>query len=132
MDSGLNRKNQVPLKVAFPRSPIRRLVAEGQLSWQFPAGKVEPGETTEDAAVRETFEEVGLTIAVVDDLGGRTHPLTGRSVRYFGCEVLAGAAYPAAVGEVAEVEWCDGAALLSRVPYPLYGPVKNYLDARLT
>jgi hypothetical protein len=28
MDSGLNRKNPVPLKVVLPRSPIRRLVAK--------------------------------------------------------------------------------------------------------
>lgn len=39
---------------------VRRRVSEGQLSWQFPAGEVEPGEAREDAAVRETQEETGL------------------------------------------------------------------------
>ena len=33
---------------------VRRRVKEGELSWQFPAGQVEPGETGEQAAVRET------------------------------------------------------------------------------
>jgi 8-oxo-dGTP diphosphatase len=44
---------------------IRRRVAEGELSWQFPAGGIEPGESPEDAAVRETAEETGLTVAAV-------------------------------------------------------------------
>ncbi|MGW5234000.1 NUDIX hydrolase [Streptomyces nodosus] len=44
---------------------VRRRVSEGQLSWQFPAGEVEPGEAREDAAVRETQEETGLTVAAV-------------------------------------------------------------------
>ena len=38
---------------------VRRRVAEGELSWQFPAGEVEPGETGEQAAVREAAEESG-------------------------------------------------------------------------
>ena len=32
--------------------------------WCFPAGKIEPGETPEEAAKRETAEETGLTIEV--------------------------------------------------------------------
>jgi 8-oxo-dGTP diphosphatase len=36
---------------------IRRAVPEGTLSWQFPAGKIEPGESTEDAAVRVSWAE---------------------------------------------------------------------------
>jgi 8-oxo-dGTP diphosphatase len=32
---------------------VRRRVAESTLSWQLPAGKVEPGEAAQEAAVRE-------------------------------------------------------------------------------
>jgi len=61
---------------------VRRRVKEGQLSWQFPAGAVEPGESDEDAAVRETLEEVGLVVSAEKHLGGRIHPATNRTMAY--------------------------------------------------
>lgn len=48
---------------------IRRRVAEDALSWQFPAGKIEPEETSEEAEVRETEEETGLLVAPQSMLG---------------------------------------------------------------
>jgi 8-oxo-dGTP pyrophosphatase MutT (NUDIX family) len=41
---------------------IRRAVTEGALSWQFPAGKVLPGEGVEEAAMREAAEETGVEV----------------------------------------------------------------------
>ena len=38
--------------------------------WEFPGGKVEPGETELDALVRECAEELSVVIAVGDRLGG--------------------------------------------------------------
>ena len=47
---------------------IRRRTAEGQLSWQFPAGMVEPGETPADAAVREAHVAGSARAADVADV----------------------------------------------------------------
>ena len=110
---------------------VRRKEREGQLSWQFPAGEVEPGETGEEAAVRETHEEVGLKVSAVELLGERIHPATGRRMVYVACNVLDGTPYVADEEELAEVEWCDRAKLSSYVPYPFFGPVQDYFNTRL-
>jgi 8-oxo-dGTP diphosphatase len=39
--------------------------------WEFPGGKVEPGERVEDAAVREVREELGCEVRVTGRLSGR-------------------------------------------------------------
>jgi 8-oxo-dGTP diphosphatase len=44
--------------------------------WEFPGGKVEPGESEVDALVRECFEELELVVSVGERLGGDVH-LTG-------------------------------------------------------
>jgi 8-oxo-dGTP diphosphatase len=110
---------------------VRRREREGQLSWQFPAGEVEPGETDEDAAVRETQEEVGITVSAARRLGERIHPATGRKMVYVACKMIEGVAHVADEDELAEVEWCDRATLTTHVPYAFFGPVQEYFDARL-
>lgn len=110
---------------------VRRRVPEGALVWQFPAGKVEPGETPEQAAVRETLEEVGLDVTAVKSLGERIHPANRRRIVYMVCDVVAGTAHAADVDEIAEVEWCGRARVAELVPFPFYGPVQDYLDDAL-
>jgi 8-oxo-dGTP diphosphatase len=91
---------------------VRRRVAEGSLSWQFPAGAIEPDESAEDAAVRETFEETGLVVAARRVLGDRIHPATGRQMFY--------------------VAWVKLSEISEYVPYPFYGPVQEHLNTLLT
>ena len=41
--------------------------------WEFPGGKVEPGETVGEAAVRECLEETDLAIEVIGEHSTVTH-----------------------------------------------------------
>ena len=38
--------------------------------WEFPGGKVDPGESDRDALIRECHEELGVKIALGDRIGG--------------------------------------------------------------
>ncbi|SEF29254.1 8-oxo-dGTP diphosphatase [Amycolatopsis pretoriensis] len=111
---------------------VKRRVKEGSLSWQFPAGEVEPGETGSQAAVRETQEETGLTVTEVKVLGERVHPNTGRTMIYVACDVVEGAASVVDDDELVEVAWSGRENLTEYVPYPFYVPVQAYLDAALS
>ncbi|MFE2725430.1 NUDIX hydrolase [Kitasatospora sp. NPDC059327] len=110
---------------------VRRRVSEGQLSWQFPAGKIEPGESPDEAAVRETAEETGLNVAAVKVLGERVHPETGRWMSYTACEIVTGTA---AVGDPRELDalaWVALAEIPEYAPYGVFEPVQAYLDTAL-
>ena len=110
---------------------IRRRVREGELSWQFPAGAIEPGETAEEAAVRETLEETGLTVEATKLLGERVHPKTGRAMSYTACRVLDGEAVVGDEEEIAEIAWVSHAEIPEYVPYGLFQPVQDWLDEEL-
>ena len=110
---------------------VRRRIAEGELMWQFPAGGIEAGEGAAEAAVRETFEETGLTVKAVRLLGERTHPHTGLPLSYTACEVINGEARVADDDELDAIEWVAHGELAEYVPSGLFGPVREYLDEAL-
>ena len=49
--------------------------------WVLPKGHIEPGETPEEAAVREVQEEAGVRAAVVARAGESEYALDGQPVR---------------------------------------------------
>lgn len=61
---------------------------EGQ--WSVPWGFVDPGETPEQAAVRETGEESGITVKVEGLLGFQNLPQTGWIGLVFLCRYVSG------------------------------------------
>ena len=74
--------------------------------WTFPKGKLEPGETYEQAALREVEEETGFRCDLGRELPSTSYQdAKGRpkSVRYWAMRPLAGAFRPHR--EVDEVRW---------------------------
>lgn len=107
---------------------VRRRVKEGELSWQFPAGAIEAGESPEEAAVRETLEETGLKVEATGLIGQRVHPKTQREMSYTACSVVGGEAHVADADELDAVAWVTLDEIPDYVPYPLYDRVQEYLN----
>ncbi|WP_181399857.1 NUDIX hydrolase [Actinokineospora spheciospongiae] len=111
---------------------VRRRVKEGSLSWQFPAGEVESGESASEAASREAREETGLNVSADKVLGERVHPNTGRTMIYVACAVESGSASVVDDEELDAIAWVSLAEIPEYVPYGLFGPVQEHLDSTLS
>jgi len=83
--------------------------------WELPGGKVEAGETPEDAVVREVAEELGCAIEVVGWLTGRSPIDANLELRIARARLVAGRPEPdehdevrwLAAGELDNVDWLD-------------------------
>lgn len=111
---------------------VQRRVKEGSLSWQFPAGEVEAGESAGQAAVREAREETGLTVAETKLLGERVHPATGRTMIYVACDVVEGEARVVDDDELVAFAWSTRGQLAEYVPYGFFPAVQDYLNSVLS
>lgn len=84
--------------------------------WEFPGGKIEPGETAAECVVREVKEEIGIDIEVVTELATIEHAYTHFTITLiaFICRYLGGEAQAL---QCTEVRWVSPAAL-SEFPFP--------------
>ena len=93
----------------------RTFPAEAAGRWEFPGGKVEPGETPEDALVREVAEELGCTIAVTGWLPGEVAIGERYVLTVATAALVAGEPHPhehdevrwLAAEEVGDVDWLE-------------------------
>ncbi|MFI0900523.1 NUDIX hydrolase [Streptomyces sp. NPDC020983] len=103
---------------------------EDSLRWQFPAGVVKPGASSEAVAVSETLGETGVHAAVLRQLGSRLHPTTGVMADYYLCDYLAGDATNRDAVENLDVAWVPLAALSRFIPTDtIYPPILTALEA---
>lgn len=92
--------------------------------WSFPKGKLDAGETVEQAAVREVQEETGLTCCIMREVAilryaYRTRnkgPLRPKKVHYFLMERVSGDIHVPGE-EVDKAEWFDIAKAVRRLSY---------------
>jgi A/G-specific adenine glycosylase len=131
----LNMQNELPLSERRPLVPhkkigvaviwndqqqilIDRRRQEGLLGglWEFPGGKIEPGETVEECIRREIQEELGIEIAVGDRLITVDHAYTHFRVtlNVHHCRHLSGEPQPLECDEVRWVTLND----LDQYPFP--------------
>lgn len=101
---------------------IGRFDRAGRMRWSMPKGHVEPGETTEQAAVREVAEETGISGRITARLGSLAYSFTAdgrrihKRVHHFLMVAEHGELSDADI-EVAAVAWVPVEQLPGRLAY---------------
>jgi 8-oxo-dGTP diphosphatase len=90
--------------------------------WEFPGGKVEPGEDEVTALVRECEEELGITVRVCERVGDDVVLGHGRAVLRVYAAQLADDAQPRLI-EHAELRWLAADELDSVAWLPADAPI---------
>jgi 8-oxo-dGTP diphosphatase len=90
--------------------------------WEFPGGKVEPGEAEVDALIRECEEELGVLVQVGDRVGGDVRLAHGRAILKVYAARLAGPEEPQPL-EHSELRWLGADELDTVVWLPADAPI---------
>jgi 8-oxo-dGTP pyrophosphatase MutT (NUDIX family) len=106
-------------------TPLLLLIYDKYGRWTLPKGHLEPGETNQDAAVREVFEETGLTGELgplIATVGYTVLSKRGRwrqkQVAFFLMRAHGFEARPQEAEGIGAAEWFAAAAALAQIGYP--------------
>jgi 8-oxo-dGTP diphosphatase len=76
------------------------------LTYAFPGGNIDSGETPEESVAREVRNETGLKVRVLRMISERIHPQFAASIKYYECEMDPSKTRPIFdVHEVESVKW---------------------------
>jgi 8-oxo-dGTP diphosphatase len=96
--------------------------------WELPGGKVDPGETDEQALVRECKEELAVTVELVDRVGDDLPIGANGILRIWSARVVAG---ELTAVEHAELRWVGDGEIDSLHWLPADRPLLPHLHALL-
>ncbi|MCK8120174.1 NUDIX hydrolase [Pseudoalteromonas sp. 2CM32C] len=104
-----------------------RIGAHGANTWATPGGHLEFGESVEQCAIREVFEETGLNVSQITKLDFTNDIFSAENKHYITLYVKAdydgGEPVLNEPNKCIQWRWCD----INNLPSPLFTSLKNYL-----
>jgi len=95
--------------------------------WEFPGGKVDPGETEIEALHREIQEELGVRIELIERVGGDWPLAPGLVLRLWTARIIAGEPFP--LEDHDELRWLEPGGWLGVDWLPADLPIVEALAA---
>jgi 8-oxo-dGTP pyrophosphatase MutT (NUDIX family) len=127
----MSDKNVSTVVLGEDHTRVLLLLREDFRRWTLPGGRLESGETLEQAAIRETFEETGYHIAIDSLVGAYARPTmpSGGDTKYVFLGHVVGGAPIASGPETLRVNWFP----LDALPTPLVFPrfTREYIQDAL-
>ena len=107
---------------------VQRRTRYRDLSWQFPAGVLKPGEDIQDRVQSAVVDETGVRCRIVRYLGARVHDDTKVLCHYFHCTYLDGDAVNRDEKENSQVAWVKAHDVTTYVTSSLYHEIVALLE----
>ncbi len=128
MDAARDRKRKLVVAALIARASGEVLITQRRedqalpLFWEFPGGKVEPGEAPEAALAREIREELGVDVAVgrIWDVMFHAYPEYDVYMLVYRCAITSGTPSPV---EVKDLAWVAPAGLDAYQVLPADAPL---------